>query len=220
MKNVTEKQLAKKADKKAESRGKPEAAKMEAKAATAKKWKGKEWFIVLSPKIFGEKKIAETPCTDPKTLINRNIEVSVADLIGQPTKYHMKFLFKVTKIQDKSAFTRFNGYNILREYMMRFVRKHNQKVTLIENFDTKDGWHLQMTITSIMNRNTDTNIKRKMRLMTIDFMSKNLSKSTIDDVLRNLIAGNLQKAIKKEGSKIYPVRFTEIEKIEVLRAAA
>lgn len=168
--------------------------------------------------MFGEKKIAETPCTDPKTIINRNIEVSLAEIIDQPAKYHMKLMLKITHIKDKSAFTRFNGYVVLKEFMMRHVRKGSQKITLIEYFDTKDGWKLQVTTTSVMNRNVDANIKRKMRHLTSEMLSKNLSKLGIDDFIRALIAGNIQRSIKKEGSKIYPVRFTEIEKVEVIKA--
>ena len=195
-----------------------ESLRPEVKKITVKKWKGKDWFTVLSPKMFNEKKMAETPCTDPKSLIGRVIEVSLGDLTGQPTKHYMKFMFKIIKTENKNATTQFDGYSIIKDFLMRNVRKCSQKVTLISYFDTRDGWRLQITTTSIMNRNTDVNLQKKLRRVILDVLTRDISKSSIDDFVRVLIAGNMQRSIKKEGSKIYPVKFTEIEKVEVIKA--
>ena len=36
-----------------------------------KKAKGKEWFSIISPKIFGEKEIGKTLTSEPEKLLNR-----------------------------------------------------------------------------------------------------------------------------------------------------
>ncbi|MFH1445116.1 MAG: hypothetical protein ABIF08_01400 [Nanoarchaeota archaeon] len=216
MKKQTESQLDKKSKEKGD-RKEAKSDKPEAKKPTVKKWKGKDWFTVLSPKMFGEKIIAETPCTDPKNLINRNVDVNLSDIIGHPTKQQMKIVFKIVKIEGKNAMTRFNGYTVPKEFMMRSVRKRSQKVTLISYFTTKDGWKLQLTITAILNNNIEANIQRKVRNLIEEMVSGATKKSKIDDFISSLIAGNIQRSIKKEGSKIYPVKFAEIEKVEVIK---
>ena len=43
----------------------------------------------------------------------------------------------------------------------------------------------------------------------------NNGKATLDDFVNKIVNGSIQKNIKKIGSKIYPIRFFEFEKIEV-----
>ncbi len=182
-----------------------------------KKWKGKDWFVILTPKSFGENAIAETPATDPKALVGRSVEVSVADLLGQKGKDYQKLRFMIDKIDGKNAYTKFNGYSSVREFISRFVRKRLQKIEIIGNVKTKDEWVLQISSIAIMNRNVEKNIQRKVRVWVGNVLTETAGRSGVDDFMKFIIAGTVQHKIKKQGSKIYPVRFFEISKIEVVK---
>lgn len=183
----------------------------------ARKWKGKDWFAILTPKMFNESFINETPTTDPKTLVGRNIEVSVSELLKQPQKYFMKVIFRIDKIDEKSrtAYTRFNGLAVNREHIYRMVRKRIQKVETTYYVETKDKWKLQVTTVAILNRNTETEVQSKMRKHLEERVKEEAGNLDLDDFIKLVVNGILQVKIKKSGSKIYPVRFTEISKIEV-----
>ena len=172
----------------------------------------------MSPKIFGEIVIAETPTTDPKTLIGRNLEINFTEIDSNSRNFHMKLAFKVTDISNDRAYTRFNGFNCTKDHLLRIVRKRSQKITLIKTFNTKDDWKLQITTTLILNRNTESTIRRKVRNEIATFLKSRLEKSTIDAFVKSITNNSLQKEIRKKINKIYPVRFSEIEKIEVLKA--
>lgn len=197
-----------------------ESPRPESEKGVVKKWKGKDWFVVLSPKIFGENYLAETPTTDPKSLIGRNIEVNVAELTNQANKYYMKLKFKINRVDGKTAYTQFDGYVILKEYLFRVIRKGTQKVQLIKELETKDKWKLQITATVVLNRNTNAEIQKKVRKFIEDYLSERAQASTIDDFITGVINSVYQRNIKKKESKTYPIRFSEIEKIEVLKAPA
>ena len=66
----------------------------------AKKLKGKEWYVLIAPKLFKEKQIGETPVGDPKTLMGRKIDVHIINLIDDLSKYYIKFYFKVKEIKE------------------------------------------------------------------------------------------------------------------------
>ncbi|MEM7816097.1 MAG: hypothetical protein QXN71_03190 [Candidatus Aenigmatarchaeota archaeon] len=168
--------------------------------------------------MFGETQLAETPTTDPAMLLGRSVEVSVSELLNQPAKYYMKILFKIIDVDSRNAYTRFNGYLASREYIYRMVRKRSQKVECIDNFDTRDGWKLQITSVAILNRNTESEIQKKMREVVRKHISETLKKSGTDELMKKIIEGSIQKEIRKMGNKIYPVRFFDIAKIEVLKA--
>jgi ribosomal protein S3AE len=183
----------------------------------ARKWKGKDWYVILAPKAFGGNTIAETPTLDPKSLIGRIVDVNLADLTGKSSKFYINMRFRINGIEDKNALTLFNGYYCLREHLFRAVRKRSQKVRTINNVETKDNWLLQVTTLIILNRNTDVTVQKKERKLIRDHLEDFARKSSLEDFVKATINGIIQKHIRKTGSKIYPVRFSEIESIEVLK---
>jgi small subunit ribosomal protein S3Ae len=182
---------------------------------SAKKWKGKDWFVIFSPKIFGEKVIGDTPATNPKTLMGRNMEVSVSELQGKAGRDFYRILLAVERIDGKSVYTRFNGYNALKEHVTRVIRKRTQKIDSIMYIDTKDKWRLQISSMAILNRNTEISVRKKVRAHIEEKLRKIGEESGIDDLVKDIVSTDLQKSIKKSGTKIYPIRFFEITKIEV-----
>lgn len=204
-----EKKEEKKEDKKEDKPKKPE--------KVVKKWKGKDWFTIFSPKSFGGNVIAETPATDPKTLTGRSIEVSLSEILGQRGKDHQKLKFKVDRIDGKSVHTKFSGYMCIRESISRIVRKRLQKIEIIGDVKTKDGWVLQISSIAVMNSNVEKNIQRKVRAWVSNQMVETAGKSGIDEFVKLVMAGTMQYKMKKQGSKIYPVRFFEIIKIEIVK---
>ncbi len=206
-------------EKKREEKRKPQDEKKQRQrqdsAQAAKKWKGKDWFVIFSPSLFGSRVIGETPATNPKTLMGRNIEVSLSDLIDKPGKDFSRVVFSVNRIEKKAAYTRFNGYVTLKEHVMRMVRKRTEKVQSVIYVETKDKWRLQVTSVAILNRNTESSVTKKVRSGMEKMLSDTVASVTLDDFLKSIISTGIQKDIKKFGNKIYPVRFYEIEKIEV-----
>ena len=188
------------------------------KEAASKKWKGKDWYAILAPKMFNEYQMAETPTTDPANLVGRNIEIGVSDLLGQPQKYYMKIFFKITDVDSRNAYTRFNGYATTREYLYRVVRKRNEKVESTDTMDTRDGWKLQITSVAILNRNTEAEVSKKVRNIMVAHIKETASKAGSEMLIKKILEGSLQKEIRKLGSKVYPVRFCEVSKIEVVKA--
>lgn len=181
-----------------------------------KKWKGKDWFTIVAPKSFGEAKIAETPATDPKTLLGRTIYVSVNELLGQKGRDYQKLSFRIERIDNRIAYTVFYGYDVAREFLSRVIRKRLQKVEIVGDFRTKDEWLLHISALAIMNRNVEKNIQTKVRLWAADNIKQSAEKAGVDEFMKYIVSGTVQHRMKKQGSKIYPVRFFEISKIRVV----
>ena len=185
-----------------------------------KKWKGKDWYNILAPKMFGEIFLYETPSTDNSYLVGRTVEATVSQLTSDKTRGHIKVLFKIDDIKEKTAYTSFHGLVCNQEYIYRNVRSGLQKMECIDTVDTNDGWKLQITTSMILNKKSETMIQKKARKFSIDFLKDNASKSNLEDFIKNIVTGVYQKKMKKNGSRIYPVRFLEIGKIEVVHQGA
>lgn len=183
-----------------------------------KKWKGKDWFNILAPREFGAKVLGQTPATDPKSLIGRNMEVGVPDITGDNNKYYMKLSVKITQIEGKTCLTAFNGLDCTRDHLLRMVRKRNQKVESIVDVATKDGWVLRIKPWTILNGKPVATVETKVRHMVSGFFNDFAKKSDMGEIVRKILTTELQMMIKKSGSKIYPVRFSEIARIKVLKS--
>ncbi len=169
--------------------------------------------------MFGKKQIGETPTTDAKLLPGKVIEVSLPEVGGPGQKFYVKLKFKTDKLEGKSVLTKFHGLSLMNEHMYRIVRKRMQKTELVTYVDTKDGWKLQLTFIAMLNRNTNSSVQTEVRTSSDKFLKDFAAKSTIGDFVKAVTAGTLQHSIRKTGNKIYPIRFSEITKIEVKKAA-
>jgi small subunit ribosomal protein S3Ae len=142
----------------------------------------------------------------------------MSDLMGHAGGDYYRAQFLIDRIDKNAAFTRFNGYTTLKEHIMRVVRKRTQKIESVLYIKTKDNWKLQISMVAILNRNTETAVKKKVRAHVEDSMKKNADQATIDEFVKSIFSSHLQRKIKKSGSKVYPIRFVEISKIEVKEA--
>ena len=192
-------------------------AKAEPRKVT-KKWKGKDWYVILAPDMFDGKIVGETPATDPKSVVGRNVQVNLADISGDRNKYFVKLNFKINGISEGKASTVFNGMETTRDYIYRVVRKRAQKVELIKELETADNWKLQLTVVTILNRNTEAAVKKKVREQVSRILDSNAKKSKMNEMVSRILSTSMQKEIKKKVTKTYPVRFTEVSKIEVMKA--
>ena len=192
----------------------------EDKAQQVKKWKGKDWYSILAPKMFNGNFLAESPATDPKSLVGRIIPAMVSDLTGDKSKNYMKLFFKVSDVKDKSASTDFSGLECLKEYVSRNLRDGLEKVETFDQIKTKDNWILQVSSTIILNRKIKTKIRAKVRKHVAEFFQKSIEETSLEDFLKSVLSSAYQKKIRKEVSSLYPVRFMEIHKVEVLKVGA
>jgi small subunit ribosomal protein S3Ae len=165
--------------------------------------------------MFGEKIIGETPATNPKTIVGRNMLVGLPELTGQQGKDFYRIALQIERIENNTAYTRFNGYSTLKEHVMRVVRKRTQKIVTILDTETKDGWKLHINSVAILNRNTEASVKKKVRAHIQKNMTEHIGRTGIEDLIRSILSAHLQRTMKKSGTKIYPIRFFEVLRIRV-----
>ncbi|MBL7206860.1 MAG: hypothetical protein ISS36_04640 [Candidatus Aenigmarchaeota archaeon] len=187
------------------------------KEKESKKWKGKDWFDILTPKEFGGNVIAETPAIDSNALRGRLIGVNVSDLTGDKKKYHMKLNFKVNKIKDKKAYTEFHGFEVIREFLSRFVRKRSQRIDGTFKLKTKDNWELRIKILTVTLRKVERNIQKQIRKIVEEHIISQGKKTDLNTFVDNVIKGRYQKESRSIANRVYPVRFNEVAKIKVLK---
>ncbi len=181
----------------------------------ASKLKGKEWYQIVAPKFFGDFVIGETIAMEPKQLKGRIIETSLTDITGDPTKYYLKFYFKIEEIKDKKAITRFFGHDCTRDFLARIVRRRSTRIDTNDIINLKDN-KMRVKAVAISNRSVSKNIDKRVRKNIRELIKENVSKMKTEEFIREIIDGKLQQKIRKAISKVYPLRYFEFRKTEVL----
>jgi small subunit ribosomal protein S3Ae len=184
---------------------------------SVRKWKGKDWYAILAPEMFGKKPLGEAPTIEMKTVVGRTIEVSLSSLVPRTTRHFVKLRFKVDRIEDKSALTKFAGITITRDQMFRMSRKGTKKVEIQTDVTTKDKWDLQFTTITMTNGDVNKGVRTEMRNIIGVWLKDFASKVDIDTLVRDVTSSGAQKNLKRICNKIYPVRFNEITKVEVVK---
>jgi small subunit ribosomal protein S3Ae len=182
----------------------------------ARKLKGKEWYTLIAPKIFDEKVLGETPVGDPESIKERVLTLSLVNLINDPSKYYLKFSFKVDKIEDKKAFTQFWGFECLRDYISRMVRHGLLRIDNVIDIETKDNVKIRVKTITLTSRKARKQIELLLRKFVTEKLKEEIPKITLEDFIKNVLDDSLRRIILDEGSKIYPVYKFEVRKVERL----
>lgn len=175
----------------------------------------KEWLDIVSPKYFGNRIIGQSTSADPQKFVGRIIETSLVELTGEATKYYIKLYFKADKVEGGKIYTKFSGHDTTRDFVARIVRLRSDRIDSNDIIELKDG---KMRIKSIavtarkVKKGLEKDIRKSIRAMT----KEELNKMSVDDFLKNIVTGSLQKKIKKEVSKKYPLAQFEFRKSQIL----
>jgi len=182
----------------------------------AKKLRGKEWYSLVAPKLFGEKVIGETPVGDPETIKNRVVSVSLVNLINDTNKYYFKFSFKVNDVKENKAFTEFWGFECLRDYISRMIRHGVLRIDNIIDVTTKDGKKLRVKTITLTSKKAKKEIELSLRRFIRERLEEKIPKMNLDDFIQRVLDNSIKGSIIDEGSKIYPIYKFELRKVERL----
>ncbi len=176
----------------------------------------KQWYEIIAPKAFGEKVVGETLASDPKNLIGRKITVSLLDLSRDYARFYIKLIFQVHDVQGNKAYTKLVGHDIMRERIYRMVQRRVRRVDAIQDIETNDGIKIRVKTVFVLIRRVGTSIKSAARKKAKELIEAAAKEKTYEELIKSVIAGELQQLVKKECSKISPVGNIEIRKSAIM----
>ncbi|MBN2203287.1 MAG: 30S ribosomal protein S3ae [Candidatus Aenigmarchaeota archaeon] len=181
----------------------------------ASKLKGKDWYEITAPKFFGDFIIGETLALEQEQLSGRVIETSLTDITGDPNKYYLKFYFKIDDVKDKKATTKFVGHDCTKDFLSRIVSRRKTRIDTNDVIKLQDNT-IRVKSIAISNRRVSHPVEIKVRRIVREMIIQEVEKLKTEEFIREVIDGKLQMKIKKSVSKVYPLRFFEFRKTEVM----
>lgn len=208
---MPEKTEEKKAEKIEEKKETPDAQKKTA----SKLLKGKNWYTIVSPALFGEKPLGEALAADPSALPGRKITASLMELTGDPSRYYMTMRFMISEVAGTVAKTVFDGHECTRDFSARIVQRFTQRIDTNSVIQLKDG-KIRVKAIAICNRHVTNIIAKAIRKKLEDMITAATVEKTMDEFIGMFTTGELQGQIRADLNRIYPIRAFEFNKTEVL----
>ena len=179
------------------------------RSPTEVKKKKKRWASILASKSFGSKFLGESLIGDSQELKNKRVVVSLSSL-GRGKNSSAKVIFEVKEVVEGSGVCEAIGYFILSGFARRIVRKGKTKITRTFKFKTKDDINVILKLALVTKTKISGSVGRAIRKELDLFIKDEINKNRFEDMLNSVIDYKLQKNIREDLKKIYPIVSLEI----------
>jgi small subunit ribosomal protein S3Ae len=181
--------------------------------AVKDKWRSKGWYKVRAPVLFQGVELGETPADEPEDVIGRILEVAMNEVTGtgDPSISHIKLKFRVSSVgEDKIALTRFVGHELTSDYIRRLARRKRSKIDTSFKVTTKDGVVMTIKHVAVSEHRLQTRLRALLRLRLKALTEEEAAKRTGAEMVRDMLNGELAKAITNGLRQLYPLKKIDI----------
>ena len=176
----------------------------------------KEWYQILAPKIFQNVVLGETHVYEPAQMVGKCLTKNLMSLTNDSKRQNININFKVVNVQNGKGLTDIVGYYMVQSSIKRLVRKNIEKISMSFSCKTADNKDLQVKPLLITRSSTTGSVATKIRKNAQDFLVKHIREISYDNLINDLVSHKLQTFLKKDLSKIYPLRICEIRSMEIV----
>ena len=176
----------------------------------------KQWLPILAPKIFQNAVLGETFVYEPEQMVGKGIIKNLMHLTNDAKRQNINVKFRIVNVQNGKAFTDVLGYYMIQSSVRRLVRRNIEKISMSFSCKTSDNKDLQIKPLLITRAATTGSVASKIRKNTQDFLIKYIRAISYDNFINDLVNHKLQSSLKRDMSKIYPLRVCEIRSMEII----
>jgi len=180
------------------------------------KWRGKDWYTVVSPPYFGGVELTSVPADDPSKLVGRVVESTLYDLTNDFAHQYMKMYFQVTHVDGKRANTVFKGHEYSRDYLRSLVRRRTTRVDGIFTVTTKDGYQIGVAACAFTLTRVKTSQEKSIRAVMKRVIQEKAANLTFDQFAQEAVLGKIASDIYNEAKKIDPLRHVGVRKSKLI----
>ena len=189
------------------------------KDVSVDKWKNKVWYIVLTPKYFGNVQIAEIPSS--ADILGRTVETTLYEITNDFSQTHIKLVFKIKEIEGTNAKTKFWGHDFTRDYLRSLVRRTTSQIKGIFNVmvKAKDGpgkYKIRVTAVVFTQKRAKTSQQKAIRRVMQSIIEEKASQLNFIEFIQECVLGKIGSEIYNSAKIIYPIRKSEIMKTKIV----
>jgi len=180
------------------------------------KWRGKDWYTVMSPSYFGNVELGSLPSDDSSKLMGRTIDATLYDITNDFAHQYLKMYFQITDVEGKTAKTIFRGHEYSRDYLRSLVRRRTTRVDSMLNVTTKDGYEVRVAVAAFTLARIRTSQEHAIRAIIKKIVEEKAKELSFDQFAQEVVLGKIASDIYNEAKKISPLRHVGIRKSKLV----
>lgn len=178
--------------------------------------KKKRWYNIIAPKVLNNVIVGETLASEPELLKGRGVKINLYMATKNIKKQHIEVRFKIVELRGSDCITDFVGYEISQGHVRRLVKRAKCRVDDSFIADTKDGKKIRIKSLVLTRDKAQHSILTALRKATKEYLIKKANELEYNAFLNTTIIGDIQKDLKNELRKIYPLSVAEIRAIVLI----
>jgi len=180
------------------------------------KWRGKDWYSIVSPSYFGGSELGTIPADEVSKLVGRVVDSTLYDLTNDFAHQYLKMHFQVSEVEGKTARTIFKGHEYSRDYLRSLVRRRTTRIDIIDNVTTRDGYQLRLAVSAFTLARIRTTQEHLIRAIMKRIVEEKARELTFDQYVQEVVLGKIASDIYNEAKKIAPLRHMGIRKSKLI----
>jgi len=184
--------------------------------AAETKIKKKIFIRIVGPKLFNEQIIGETPVTDPRTLLGRNMRINLMGITNEPRDQNVEIKLNLNSLKGDSVGTEIIGYSLLPAFIRKLIRKEKRRVDDSFIINTSDNRTVRIKPFLLTIHIVSNSIMTALRKKTQEIVKAEALKLTFEALVTEVLSRRLQDKLRKDLAKLYPLKSCEIKAIEIV----
>ena len=180
---------------------------------TGGKVRKKKWLKIIAPRAFNNMVLGESYVYDAKQLMGKSLKVNMMTLSRDPKQQHLNILFKVTKLDGDTGLAEVKGFVIVPSFLKRIVRRGKNRLDMSFKCKIKDKV-IRIKPILLTRSQTHSSVLKDLRKTAIEIIAKAFANYKFDDLVMDLLAYKVQRKIKSDLCKIYPLKSCDIRSIK------
>ena len=176
----------------------------------------KQWVEIVGSSDFKNQYLGESYVSDINQLLGKTVIVNASRLLDDMKKQQATVTFKVNEIKGDQALAIVVAYEMLSAHVRRLVRTNKDKIEDSFVIESKDKTKLRIKPITLTRNKTNNSVLTKIRMKTREYFINIAAKNDFKTILVEVMRGEVQKSLRNDLKKIYPLSILEIRKIEVL----
>ncbi|MFX1480324.1 MAG: 30S ribosomal protein S3ae [Promethearchaeota archaeon] len=169
-------------------------------------FKDKDWYTILSPKMFNHKEIGVIMGLE-SNLLGRTIEILLYDFTEKYSDISLKLKFKIIEVnaEARKCSSAFQGHEYTNDFIRSLIGRGSSKIQMILNLTTKDGYIYRVTtICTTLKRARSSQIIL-IRKIIREILGEFAESLNHEKFIAGMIYGEFQNQIQRVAKTIYPL---------------
>jgi len=171
--------------------------------------------VIIAPKFLGEVEVARVPASDEQHLMNRVVTLPLREVTRDLSHVYVNIRLRVSEIKGRTAFTKFIGHEIAREYLSTLVRRRRDVLRVVLPVKSADGIDFTVKALAVTNSPCSGRQKTALRNALASELKKKVARQEFGKFIQETLWGKTGTELYGKLKKLAPLRRIEVYKTEL-----